>query len=120
MNEKKQFEQDIDPELLAEIEEWERQEHGEPEEYFFSNPDPYFKPTPLPPDKTKRSFWFDEDGHIRVKNPSAFWLPELTLQKEIGGTVYSVTGSYDGTETLDKKMERIMAEKFTEKLEDSE
>ena len=32
----------------------------------------------------------------------------------------SVTGTYDGTETLDKKMERIMAEKFTEKLEDSE
>ena len=29
-------------------------------------------------------------------------------------------GTYDGTETLDKKMERIMAEKFTEKLEDSE
>ncbi len=59
-------------------------------------------------------------GHIRVKNPSAFWLPEFTLQKEIGGTIYSVTGTYDGTETLDKKMERIMAEKFTEKLEDSE
>ena len=33
---------------------------------------------------------------------------------------YSVTGSYDGTETLDRKMERIMAEKFTEKMEDSE
>ena len=58
--------------------------------------------------------------HIRVKNPSAFWLPEFTLQKEIGGTVYTVTGSYDGTEPLNRKMERIMAEKFTEKMEDSE
>ena len=34
--------------------------------------------------------------------------------------VYTVTGSYDGVETLDKKMERIMGEKFTEKMEDSE
>ena len=48
------------------------------------------------------------------------WLPEFTLQKEIGGTVYTVTGSYDGVETLDRKMERIMGEKFTEKMEDSE
>ena len=120
MNEKKQFEQGIDPELLAENEEWEQQEHDEPKEYIFSNPDPYLKPAPLPADKPKHNFWIDEDGHIRVKNLSAFWLPALTLQKEIGGTVYSVTGTYDGTETLDKKMERIMAEKFTEKLEDSE
>lgn len=55
-----------------------------------------------------------------MKNLSAFWLPEFTLQKEIGGTVYTVTGSYDGSEPLNRKMERIMAEKFTEKMEDSE
>ena len=81
-----------------------------PEEYHFSNPS----------DLTKRNFWIDEGGHIHVKNLSAFWLPEFTLQKEIGGTVYTVTGSYDGTELLSRKMERIMAEKFTEKMEDSE
>ena len=109
-----------DLELLAEIEEWEQQEHDEPEGYFFSNSDPYLKPTPLPSDHPRHNFWLDEDGHIRVKNLSAFWLPEFTLQKEIGGTIYSVTGSYDGTETLDKKMERIMSDKFTEKLEDTE
>ena len=120
MSKKKSFEHEIDPELLAEIEEWEQQEHDEPEEYFFSNPAPYLKPAPLPPDHSKHNFWFDENGHICVKNLSAFWLPEFTLQKEIGGTIYSVTGTYDGTETLDKKMERIIAEKFTEKLEDSE
>lgn len=83
-----------------------------PEEYHFSNPGPSALP--------KRNFWIGEDGHIHVKNLSAFWLPELTLQKEIGGTVYTVTGSYDGTEPLNRKMERIMAEKFTEKMEDSE
>lgn len=120
MSKKKPFEHEIDPELLAEIEEWEQQEHDEPEGYYFTNLDPYLKPAPLPPDHPRHNFWFDEDGHIRVKNPSAFWLPEFTLQKEIGGTIYSVTGTYDGTETLDKKMERIMAEKFTEKLEDTQ
>ena len=83
-----------------------------PEEYHFSNPGPT--------DPPKRNFWIDECGHIRVKNLSAFWLPEFTLQKEIGGTVYTVTGIYDGTEPLNRKMERIMAEKFTEKTEDSE
>ena len=63
---------------------------------------------------------FTEDGHIQVKNLSAFWLPELTLQKEIGGTIYSVTGTYDGMEMLDKKMERIVAEKFAEELGENE
>ena len=120
MSRKKPFEHEIDPELLAEIEEWEQQEHTEPEEYFFSNPAPYLKPAPLPPDHSKHNFWFDENGHICVKNLSAFWLPEFTLQREIGGTIYTITGSYDGTETLDRKMERIWAEKFTENTEDDE
>ena len=121
MSKKKPFEHEIDPELLAEIEEWEQQEHDEPEEYYFSNPDPYLKPAAAAarpsPDTTSG---LTRTGIICVKNLSAFWLPEFTLQKEIGGTVYTVTGSYDGVETLDKKMERIMGEKFTEKMEDSE
>ena len=51
---------------------------------------------------------FDENGNIVVKNPSAFWLPEVTIVDEIGGAEYTVTGSYEGTETLDKKLKRIM------------
>lgn len=109
-----------DLELWEEISQLEDSDHGEPTEYFFSNPDPYFKPEPLPPDRPKHNFWFDETGHIRVKNLFAFWLPEFTLQREIGGTIYTITGSYDGTETLDRKMERILAEKFTENTEDDE
>ena len=112
-----QFEHQLDPELLAEIEGWEQQHQDKPAEFYFSNPDPYLKPQPLPPDHPRHNCYFNEDGHLCVKNLSAFWLPEFTLQKEIGGTV---TGSYDGTETLDRKMERIMGEKFTEKMEDSE
>ena len=120
MNENKEFEHKIDPDLLAEIEEWEQQEYDEPAEYYFSNPDPYLKPQPLPPDHPRHNCNFNEDGHLCVKNLSAFWLPEFTLQQEIGGTVYTVTGSYDGVETLDRKTERIMGEKFAEKMEDSE
>ena len=60
-------------------------------------------------DWTRRSFQ-------RLKK--RLWLPEFILQKEIGGTIYSVTGAYDGTEALDKKMERVMAERFMDKAED--
>ena len=38
MSKKKPFEHEIDPELLAEIEAWEPQEHDEPEGYYFSEP----------------------------------------------------------------------------------
>ena len=43
-----------------------------------------------------------------MKNPSAFWLPDVKIVEEHGGTEYTVTGSYEGTETLDKKLRRIM------------
>lgn len=46
--------------------------------------------------------------HIHVKNFSACWLPRITLHRRIGGTIYSVTGTYEGTETLDSKLRRIM------------
>ena len=59
----------------------------------------------------------DAAGNIVVPNLSAWWLPEFTLRKKIGGTLYTITGSYEGTETLDKKLERIMA--YTSR-EDSE
>ena len=113
-------ESEIDQDLLAEIEEWEKADHDEPAEYYFSNPDPYLKPQPLPPDHPWHNCYFNEGRHLCAKNLSAYWLPGFTLQKEIGGTVYTVTGSYDGVETLDRKMERIMGEKFAEKMEDSE
>ena len=53
-------------------------------------------------------YTFDEKGNIVVKNLSAFWLPDVKIVDEIGGTEYTVTGSYEGTETLDKKLHRIM------------
>ena len=83
-------------------------EYGEIHSFVFSNPDPYAKVEPRSDDAPKREFTFDEKGNIVVKNPSAFWLPQVTIVDEVGGTEYTVTGSYDGTEPLDKKLKRIM------------
>ena len=105
--------------LWEEIRQREASDHDEPTEYFFSNLDPYFKPAPLPPDHHKHIFWFGEDGQIHVKNLSAYWIPELTVTEEIGGTIYTVTGSYEGTESFVRKLERITAKKFAEEVGDS-
>ena len=66
------------------------------------------------------NYWFGEDGRIHVKNLSAYWIPQLTITEEISGTVYTVTGSFEGTENLLRKLERITAKKFTEKVEDTQ
>ena len=50
----------------------------------------------------------DEAGHIVVKNLSAFWIPKIKVEHEIHGTVYTVTGSYEGTELPDRKLTRIL------------
>ena len=50
-----------------------------------------------------------ENGSIRVKNISACWLPQIALKREIGGTVYRVSGSYEGEGLLDRKLRRILA-----------
>lgn len=115
-----QFTPEIDPELLEEIRLWEEADHNEPTEYYFFSPDPYLKSQPLAPDRVRHNSYFNEDGHLCVKNPSAFWIPELTVTEVIHGTTYTVTGSYEGTESFVRKLERITAEKFTEKMEDSE
>ena len=87
--------------------------------FYFSNPDPYFKIQP-PTVTMPHNCWFDEDGHLRTKNLSAYWIPELTLTKKIAGTIYTVSGTYEGTETFVQKIERMTAEKFTEMLEEQE
>ena len=86
----------------------------DPEGYYFSEPES------LPPERAERIFFWSEDGHIHVKNLSAFWIPELTVTEVIHGTTYVVTGSYEGTENFVRKLERITSRKFAEKMEDSE
>ena len=50
----------------------------------------------------------NEAGHIVVKNLSAWWIPEIKVEREIHGTVYTVTGSFEGNEFLEKKLTRIL------------
>ena len=95
-------------EILADNDFDDSEEYGEIHSFVFSNPDPYAKVKPRPDDAPKREFTSDEKGNIVVKNLSAFWLPDVKIVDEIGGTEYTVTGSYEGTETLDKKLHRIM------------
>ena len=95
-------------EILADDDFEDDGEYEEIRSFAFTNPDPYAKVEPRPDDAPKREFTFDEKGNIVVKNLSAFWLPDVKIVDEIGGTEYTVTGSYDGTETLDKKLHRIM------------
>ena len=55
-----------------------------------------------------RNMRTDEAGHIVVRNLSAYWIPEIKIEREIHGTVYTVTGIYEGRELLDRKLTRIL------------
>lgn len=85
--------------------------------YHFADPAPYYEGESAASDK--REIKFDGKGRIRVRNTSSCWLPELTLQREIGGTVYSVSGSYVGAGALDEKILRILSHNL-ENMEESE
>ena len=84
--------------------------------YYFSASDPYLKHESLSEDQPRRSIRFDENGNIVVKNISAYWIPELTVTEEISGTIYTVTGSYEGEDSFIRKLERIASRKFTNQL----
>ena len=60
----------------------------------------YLKHEPLDPNRIVRDISFDDDGNIHIKNTSAYWIPELTVTEEISGTIYTVTGSYEGDDSF--------------------
>jgi ubiquitin-protein ligase len=66
----------------------------------------------------QKHYKIDEDGHIHVQNLSAYWIPELTVTEVIHGTTYVVTGSYEGTESFLRRLERITSRNITENLEE--
>ena len=110
--EDEEFDPDSDEaEYLKMIESWEDDEDDGNDsipELYFSRPDPYAKHDSLPDDQRSHNYRIDEQGRIVVRNLSAWWIPEMKLMEEIDGTVYTVTGSYEGTEMLDQKLSRIM------------
>ena len=98
-------------EYLEMIDSWEDDEDdgdGSIPELYFSRPDPYAEHAMRQDDQRSRSYRIDEQGRIVVRNLSAWWVPEMKIMEEIDGTLYTVTGSYEGTEMLDQKLSRIM------------
>lgn len=83
---------------------------------YFLNSDPYYRAGRTANGHIRHNIRFDEEGHIIVRNPSAYWLPEIKIEEEIDGSVYTVNGSYEGSDSLDRKFARIMLHN----LEDSE
>ena len=75
----------------------------------------------LPVSRPKsRKLFFDADGNLHTNNLSAFWIPEMTVMEVIHGTTYIVTGSYEGTESIYRNLERIMERKATGASNESE
>ena len=64
----------------------------------------------------RRNIFVGTDGHMTAHNISAFWLPEIPIQEVIHGTIYTVTGSYEGNQPFIKQLERIMARQFAEEI----
>ena len=118
--EDEEFDPDSDEaEYLEMIESWKDDEDDGEEsipELYFSRPDPYAKRDSLPDNQRRYNYRIDEQGRIVVRNLDAWWIPEMKIIEEIDGTIYTVTGSYEGTEMLDQKLSRIMLHN----LEDSE
>ena len=115
-----EFDLDSDEaEYLEMIESWEDDKDDGNDsipELYFSRPDPYAKRDPLSDGQRRYNYRIDEQGCIVVRNLDAWWIPEMKIIEEIDGTIYTVTGSYEGTEMLDQKLTRIMLHN----LEDSE
>lgn len=65
-------------------------------------------------------FTIDGNGTVHIKNESAYWIPEMTVMEVIHGTTYIVTGSYEGTESIYRNLERIMERKATGASNESE
>lgn len=61
-----------------------------------------------PSSQRNRTVSFDRNGNITVRNLSAYWIPEITVQKELHGTTYTVSGSYEGNKAFVSPLERIM------------
>ena len=59
----------------------------------------------------------NENYQIRVKNPSAYWIPPIVTREVIHGTTYIIAGSFDGTTPITHKLERIMARRLAEEAE---
>ena len=64
-----------------------------------------------------RRVHFDADGILHVRNSTLNWIPEIAFEEEVRGTIYTVTGCYEGNEMLDAKVVRLLAKGLQDFLE---
>ena len=83
-----------------------------------SDPDPYAKCVHSLEIQKCAITQIDVTGNIHVGNISAYWIPQITLQREIGGTVYTVTGYYEGKTDFVRKLERMTVDRMRRAMED--
>ena len=60
-----------------------------------------------------------KNGHIVVKNPLAYELPNREVVIKSGRTLYRFTGSYDGQRALPSKVLRLMDQDNLQKDDDN-
>ena len=82
-----------------------------------SEPDPYAKCVHSAEIKKSVSAQMNSDGNIHANNISAYWVPQITLQREIGGTIYTVTGYYEGKNDFLRKLERMTVDRMRRAME---
>ena len=75
--------------------------------------DPYFKIECTSETPKRSSVYRDENGNLHCWNISAYQIPSISLTEEISGTVYTVTGSVEGSQNILRKLERITAQNFS-------
>ena len=82
--------------------------------------DPYLKIQRTSKTPKRSSVYRDENGNLHCWNISAYQIPSISLTEEISGTIYTVTGSVEGSQNMLRKQERITAQNFsTERGEDA-
>ena len=79
---------------------------------------PYAKCMRSPEIQPSATAQIDASGNIHAGNISAYWIPQITLQREISGTVYTVTGYYEGKTDFLCKLERMMVDRMSRAMED--
>ncbi len=78
--------------------------------------DPYFKIKRTSESPKRSSVYQDETGNLHSWNISAYQIPSISLTEEISGTVYTVTGSFEGSQNMLRKLERITAQNFSAEM----
>lgn len=78
--------------------------------------DPYFKIERTSELPKRSSVYRDENGNLHCGNISAYQIPSISLTEEISGTVYTVTGSFEGSQSILRKLERITAQNFSTEM----